>query len=245
MRSRRIGRWAIGAAAALGLACAAAHAAQSEWLSLCSKCLSPSITSKSGIGTAHATAEARITRQDAVDWCENLSPGDKSCVREQLASAEAKTTYRATADCVAGRITPIDGQTYALAGQWTSGIERGRTKWRDAAARIVGADNASNGLGISQQWEVLCPGPLRAMPPASTATVAPGRSQPAPPAASAGFVVGQVIEAKYGPDWVRGRINRIRQVQGRAGPELAYDVSLENGGRGIVPARMLRAVPGR
>jgi hypothetical protein len=239
MRIHRMGRWAVGAVAALGLA-GAAHAAQSEWLSLCSKCLSPSITSKSGIGTAHATAEARITRGDAEDWCANWSPGDKSCVREQLASEEARKTYRATADCVAGRITPIDGRTYTLAGKWTSDIERGRTKWRDATGHIVGADNASNGLGISQHWEVLCPGPLRAAPRA--AAVAPGRVQPAPYGSPAPFAVGQVIEAKYGPDWVRGRIDRIRQVQGRAGPELAYEVSLVNGGRGIIPARMLRPV---
>ena len=244
MRIDRTGRWALGAAAALGLAGAAAHAAQGEWLSLCSKCLSPSISAKSGIGTAHATAEARITRQDAEDWCVNWSPGEKSCAREQLASDEAKRTYRATADCLAGRITPIDGQTYTLAGKWTSDIERGRTKWRDAAGQIVRADNASNGLAISQQWEVLCPGPLRAAPPAAAA-VAPGRAQPAPYGSPAPFAVGQVIEAKYGPDWVRGRIDRIRQVQGRAGPELAYKVRLVNGGRGIIPARMLRAVPGR
>ena len=114
-----------------------------------------------------------------------------------------------------------------------------------AAGRIVGADNASNGLGISQQWEVLCPGPPRAMPPAGGATAAPSRSPPAPAAVPAGFVVGQVIEAKYGPDWVRGRITRIVQVRGRAGPELAYDVSLENGGRGVVPARMLREARSR
>jgi hypothetical protein len=245
MRFHRIGHRAGLALAALALAGGVAHAAQSEWLSLCSKCLSPSVTSKSGIGTAHATAEARITRQDAQDWCANWSPGDKSCVREQLASDEAKTTYRATADCVAGRITPIDGRTYTLAGKWTSDIERGRTKWRDATGHIVGADNASNGLGISQQWEVLCPGPLRAVPPAGAAAVAPGRVQPAPYRSATPFAVGQVIEAKYGPDWVRGRIDRIRQVQGRAGPELAYEVSLVNGGRGIIPARMLRPVPGR
>ncbi|MBN9564298.1 MAG: hypothetical protein J0H14_26765 [Alphaproteobacteria bacterium] len=243
MRVDRKGRWTLAVAAAFGLA-AAAQAAQGEWLSLCSKCLSPSITAKSGIGTAHAAAEARITRQDAVDWCENWQPGDKGCVREQLASPEAKTTFRATADCLAGRITPIDGQTYSLAGKWPSGIERGRTRWRDAKGQIVGADNASNGLGISQQWEVLCPGPLRATPPAA-ATVAPGRAQPTPYAQPAPYFVGQAIEAKYGPDWVRGRIDRIRQVQGRAGPELAYEVSLVNGGRGIIPARMLRPVPGR
>ena len=138
MRFHRIGGRALVGLAALALVVAAAHAAESEWLSLCSKCLSPSITSKSGIGTAHATAEARITRKDAEDWCANWSPGDKSCAREQLASEEARKTYRASADCLAGRITPIDGQTYALAGNWTSGIERGRTKWRDATGHVRG-----------------------------------------------------------------------------------------------------------
>jgi hypothetical protein len=41
--------------------------------------------------------------------------------------------------------------------------------------------------------------------------------------------------------WIRAKVNRVRQVKGRIGPELAYDVSLDNGKRGLVPARMLRA----
>ena len=48
------------------------------------------------------------------------------------------------------------------------------------------------------------------------------------------------IEAKYGRDWVRGRVTRIRQT----GAQLDYEVALDNGQRGILPARMLRKAAG-
>src|SRR6185295_12591064 len=113
-------------------------------------------------------------------------------------------TYRASADCPAGKITTIDGQSYTLAGVWdASDVGAGRTKWKDASGQIVGRDNASGGLGISQQWEVLCPGPVKATsaakPVSPKAAVAP----------TGEFAVGQVVEAKYGRDWVRGRIDKI------------------------------------
>jgi hypothetical protein len=60
----------------------------------------------------------------------------------------------------------------------------------------------------------------------------------------ADYSVGQTVEAKYGSQWVRGRVTAVRQSAGAQGPELAYDVLLDNGKRGIVPARMLRKVPG-
>ena len=76
---------------------------------------------------------------------------------------------------------------------------------------------------------------------------APANARPVTPAGKpAGeFAVGQVIEAKYGREWVRGRIEKIRQVSGATGPELAYDVRLDNGQRGMLPSRMLRKAPGR
>ncbi len=214
-------------------------AAQSEWLSLCGKCLSPSVTAKSGIGTAQARAEGRISRRDAEGWCQNWEPQTplQQCVRLQLSSEDAKRVYRASADCTAGKITPIDGQSYTLAGKWTSDVGRGRSRWRDASGRVVGQDNASNGLAISQQWELLCPA-------SAAASRAPAASVAAPKAAVAPvgeFTVGQVIEAKYGREWVRGRVTKIRQVNGAKGPELNYDVNLDNGRRGVLPARMVRA----
>ena len=151
-----------GAAAAL-LVVGSAAGAEAESLSLGSKGWAPTVISKSGIGTANAVAEAKVTRKEIEGWCANWSPGDKGCVQRELASPDAKKTYRASADCTAGRITPVDGNTYMLAGKWdNSDIGGGRTRWRDAAGKIVGRDNASGGLAIAQQWEVLCPGVVKA-----------------------------------------------------------------------------------
>jgi hypothetical protein len=115
-----------------------ARGAEREWLSLCSKCLNPSVTSKSGIGTAHAVAEGTIDRIEAEGWCENWEPGTKraDCVRSQLSTGESRKTYRATADCTRGQITSIDGNTYTQAGVWTDDVGKGRTRWRDAAGAI-------------------------------------------------------------------------------------------------------------
>ncbi|MES1260206.1 MAG: hypothetical protein ABUS49_00620, partial [Acidobacteriota bacterium] len=110
--------------------------ASGEWLSLCGQCENPSVFARSGIGTTNAVAQARL-------------------------AGEAGKVYRASANCATGRITTIGQQTYTLAGVWdNSDVGGGRTKWRAADGQIVGRDNASNGLAISQQWEVLCPAPL-------------------------------------------------------------------------------------
>ncbi len=155
----------LAGAAAAAVVSAGAAGAQGEWLSLGSKSWAPTVVSKSGIGTANAVAAAKVTHKEIEGWCANWSPGDKACVQRELSSPETKKTYRAAADCVAGRITPVDGNTYMLAGKWdNSDIGAGRTRWRDATGKIVGRDNASNGLGISQQWEVLCPGPVKIRP---------------------------------------------------------------------------------
>lgn len=241
---------------ALLLAGAAGSAsAQKEWLAVCSKCVSPTIFAKSGIGTASARAEARITRAEVQGWCENWQPGDRTCLKNQLAAEDLNKIYRATANCPAGRITPIDGKTYTLAGVWDNrDIGAGRSKWRDASGQIVGRDNASGGLGISQQWEVLCPGDGRGGQAAQAAPTLPPRAVPVPgrPPASAAplagqravpaaeFGVGQTVQVLYGREWIRARVNRVTQRVGPRGPEVAYDVSLENGKRGIVPSRMLR-----
>jgi hypothetical protein len=66
--------------------------AESDWLSLGNKQWAPTITSKSGIGTAHAVAEAHVTRKEIEGWCANWSPDDKGCVARELASDAAKQT---------------------------------------------------------------------------------------------------------------------------------------------------------
>jgi hypothetical protein len=153
-------------------------AAPAEWLAICSKCPSPTVTSKSGIGSAKATAEGRMSRADIAGPDGLCAANDNACIMTEL-----KKVYRASADCTAGRITAVDEKIYALAGLWdTSDIGGGRTKWKDAEGQIVGRDNASGGLGISQQWELLCPGQVSA---ALIARAAGPASPQKPTAASA------------------------------------------------------------
>jgi hypothetical protein len=112
--------------------------AEKEWLSLCGKCENPAVFAKSGIGTANAVAQAR-----------SPETGNK--------------VYRASANCMAGQIHTIQEKSYTLAGVWdNSDIGGGRTKWRGTDGQIVLRDSASDGLAISEQWEVLCPGPVPA-----------------------------------------------------------------------------------
>lgn len=217
--------------------------ARGESLAICSKCWAPTVFSKSGIGTANAVAEARATREAIAGWCQNWTPDDRGCVQRELSSPDAKRTYRASADCTRGRITAIDGETYTLAGRWdNSDIGGGRTRWRDGSGRIVGRDNASGGLGIAQQWEVLCP-EGRSARRAEPAVQAPAQRAPQPAVAMArSFAVGEVIYARSGPAWVRGRVTHVSQVAGPRGPELAYGVTLDSGERGVLPPHMLRKV---
>jgi hypothetical protein len=165
-----------------------------QFLSLCSKCVDLRVSSLTGAGTTNAVAEARITREDAKGWCENWQPGSNlaACIRDQMADNKL---YRASADCRAGRITSVMGETYAIAGVWTNDVGRGRTKWRNAAGQIVGQDNASGGLDIAQQWEVLCPGPLRIAAqrppaPAPSSSVCAGR----PGCAEVGSFAASIVD---------------------------------------------------
>lgn len=229
----------------LGALLGVGPAAAAEWLALCSKCVSPMVFSLTGADTAEAVAQARITRAAIEGWCANWQPGDAACVARSLQEHDLTKVYQARADCRAGRITPVDGKTYRLAGVWDhSDIGGGRSRWRDAQGKIVGRDNASGGLGISQQWEVLCPSAgKRGTGQARAPDAAAARNAPPPGATlKADYAVGQVVMAKYGSQWIRAKVNAVREVKGRNGPELAYDVSLDNGKRGLVPARMLRAM---
>lgn len=155
-------------------AAAQSPAANAEWLSLCGHCPSPTVFRKSGAGTAHAVAEARMAK-DAVTHPDGPCPhGEPACV-----ARETKRVYRASADCASGTITAVDGASYTLAGLWDdSDIGGGRTMWRGADGVVVGRDHASGGLSIAQQWEVLCPGRVSARLLA--------RAAAAPPAAGTG-----------------------------------------------------------
>ncbi len=140
-------------------------AQQGDWLSLCSRCASPTVYAKTGAGTENAVAEARFTEAGFREDC--TGQGFKGaaltkCIAD-LKKEDGGRIYRASANCVAGTLKPTDGKSYTFAGVWdASDIGEGRTKWRDTATgQITPRDNASGGLALSQQWEVLCPGPLK------------------------------------------------------------------------------------
>lgn len=160
------------------------------------QCLNPRVTAKSGIGTANATAEAKVHPDDAAKWCATYKPKDKLCVQEQVRSGWVgfRGLYRANADCVAGRMTPIDGNTYTYIGVWDEGPGKGRpkftttnrqfphTKW-DETGVTLHPDGTITGWGggspnLAAQWEVLCAG---APAPATAAASAPQPAAQAQP----------------------------------------------------------------
>jgi len=228
------------ALAVLAFLAVAPSASAEEWLALCSKCLSPTVISKTGAGTANATATARITEAGARGWCEQWEPDNRDCVRQQMSQPEASQTFRASADCTAGRLIAIDGQSYRRDGVWPPGdIGAGRARFRDGSNRVVPRDTASGGLGLAQQWEVLCPVPATARPaaPPTTPRAAP---RPAPGAL---YAIGQPIEARYGSQWIRGKVTKIVEVTTARGRETHYEVVLDNNKRGIVPPNWVRPLP--
>ena len=135
-----------------------------DWISLCSKCLSPSVSSKSGIGTTNAAAIGKVTLRDAEMWCGSWEPDNKSCPREQLAGEKGQV-YKISANCPAGKLTSTDGAVYTRTNEvWdASDVGAGKVKFRGPDGKIVGRDNASGGLDLATNWELLCPGRKAAM----------------------------------------------------------------------------------
>jgi len=156
----------------------AAQSAGNEYLPICNlpKCLNPQVTSKSGIGTSNAMAEAKVVLEDATKWCATFKPRDKYCPKEQVQSGWVgfRNVYRATADCTAGRMTGIDGATYTYAGVWEDGAGKGRPRFATSNPRVVAqkwdepgvsmdGSGTITGWGggspnLAAQWEVLCAG---------------------------------------------------------------------------------------
>lgn len=211
----------LAAAILLALAAPARAASDPEWLSLCGKCLNPTVTAKTGVGSTQAVAEARVTREAAQAWCTNWQPDDKTCLKGQLSTEQGKV-YRASADCLHGRLTAVDGNPYAFAGFWTSDVGRGRSKWKGGDGKVVGQDEAGGGLALSQQWELLCPGvtkitagtaapagaaqaqvdaqvPQAAQPQMQAADPMPPPQPQAAPVADSSFAAAPVLTTDPGP----------------------------------------------
>ena len=162
---------------ATGLLAGAARAAGSpEWLSSTDG-PSPIVSSKSGVGSAQATATAKVTSDSIKELCSDQAGLGDPAQAKKATDACAKQwkgelgkTYTVKADCTVGRLDPLDGKSYVLDGIWdNTDVGGGRTRWRGPDG-VVGRDNASGGLALSQQWEVLCPGRV------SAATLSKARS---------------------------------------------------------------------
>jgi hypothetical protein len=155
-----------------------AQGADAEYMPVCNhpKCLNPQVISKSGIGTANAVVEAKVSPEAAAKWCATYKPQYKFCSKEevQMGGTGSKALYRASADCVTGRMTAVDGNVYAYAGVWPDGPGKDRPRFMNPKTRIpaqkwdeTGADIAPGtkdqiiGWGggspnLAAQWEVLC-----------------------------------------------------------------------------------------
>jgi len=177
---------------------------------------SPAIVSIKGVGTANATAEARMKQQDLATYCKENAQQYASAAAclKQMQTDYGNKVFRASADCTAGRITTSADLTYTLDGVWpASEIGHGRTRWRDAEGKVVPTNLADNGLYVSEQWETLCPGPVtpaliaRAKgAPAAAAQAARGAAPAAPGAAAR---VPSLCAAPTGCDDVGGFAARV------------------------------------
>ncbi|HVY65342.1 MAG TPA: hypothetical protein VHH11_11035 [Gammaproteobacteria bacterium] len=153
---------------------------------LLERCLNPRVETKSGIGTASAKIEAKVTTADATAWCAKWNAANKTCVTDQVAQGGTgggakfrSPTYVATANCTTGELKAVDGRSYKYAGTWADGPGAGRAKFRGSmgespAGRFEqqGAAQVANGAtsiyqlalepnageSLALQWELLCAG---------------------------------------------------------------------------------------
>jgi len=167
-------------------ASAAASRPGGDFLPLCllERCLNPRVLSKSGIGTANATATAKVTAEDSKVWCAKYNPTYKDCVRDRVDTGGAadrlsNIEFKAAANCQAGTLTAIDELQYTYIGTWPDGPGAGRPRFRgphttdgtttfeqqggrqvaSGAWSIADLANGPNsGESLAIQWEILCAG---------------------------------------------------------------------------------------
>ena len=172
-------------AAAPAASAASVSSPSHDFLPLCmfAKCLNPRVQSKTGVGTASARVEARVTKEDAAKWCAANNPTYKGCVDDRLESGGAadrfnNLDFHATANCDKGEMTAVDDLKYTYAGAWPSGgpgagrprfkgpyttdgttqfEQQGAVQLASGAYSISEVANKPNsGESLAIQWEILC-----------------------------------------------------------------------------------------
>jgi hypothetical protein len=164
---------------------AAAPPGKSEFLPLClfPRCLNPRVHSKAGIGTANATAQAKVTVEDAARWCAQYNPTYAGCVEDRVEYGGAadrfdNTDFKASANCETGQLVAVDDLTYTYIGTWAAGgpgagrprfrgpyttdgttqfDQHGAVQVESGAWSIADVANQPNsGESLAIQWEILC-----------------------------------------------------------------------------------------
>jgi hypothetical protein len=172
------------AAAAAPRAAPAASRAGGDFLPLCllPTCLNPRVSAKSGVGTANATAQAKVTAEDAARWCAQNNPTYKGCVDDKVeygGSADRFTNidFKASANCTAGTLVAVDELSYTYVGTWPDGPGAGRPRFKgphttdgttqfeqQGAVQVASgaysiaeiANQPNSGESLAIQWEILC-----------------------------------------------------------------------------------------
>lgn len=121
----------------------------------------PEIFERIDFGGRKSTAKARVSPEEAENWCENWRPEDKNCPKDLMAS-EAGKVYEATADCYSGDLVDVHGSHVKYDGLWlddeSAQLAHGRARFKDAVTgKVVHWDNTSGGVVLSMQWMELCP----------------------------------------------------------------------------------------
>jgi hypothetical protein len=165
---------------------AAASRPGGDFLPLCllERCLNPRVLSKSGVGTANATAMAKVVADDAKVWCAKYNPTYRDCLRDRVeyggaADRLSSVEFKASANCEAGTLHAVDDIQYTYIGTWPAGPGAGRPRFRgpyttdgttqfeqqggpqvaSGAWDISDVANGPNsGESLAIQWEILCAG---------------------------------------------------------------------------------------
>ena len=129
-------------------------------LAQCARCISASITLLEGVGTEHATVEARISRQNIERYCQDEA-GDtppsqlSDCIREN--SGELNKTLRAEANCSDLTVKPASGGSYKFFAMGEDYGGRAPT-WTDlASGKVECGARACNSAVATSDFTLLCP----------------------------------------------------------------------------------------
>lgn len=134
-----------------------------EKLAIAAKAAYATIFEWSDFGGAKAHASARVTREDAKEWCGAWQPNDADCT-DDTAKDNSDRVYSLSANCQTGELWSVLGDKYDFEGAvfddkfWNQFAGYGYLAFKDdKTGKRVGMDNASGGGILAQQWLTLCP----------------------------------------------------------------------------------------